>query len=80
MTTTGEPKDPDEMIRDPRIGIDGVREMIARAEDFDLWLARENLREAVRAKCERLAAKIDAARSVRGLPPLRARSSARSGT
>lgn len=62
--------DPDLFVR--TYGIEALREVLDSAIDLDVWIARENLREAVRAKCERMAKKIDDARTVRGLSPLRA--------
>lgn len=62
--------DPDLFVR--TYGIEALREVLENAIDLDVWIARENLREAVRAKCERMAKRIDDARTVRGLRPLRA--------
>lgn len=61
--------DPDLFIR--TYGVDALRQVLAEAIDIEIWIARENLREAVKAKCERIAKKIDDARTVRGLRPLR---------
>jgi len=61
--------DPDLFVR--TYGVDALRKVLAEAIDIDLWIARENLRNAVRAKCERMAREIDDARTVRGLRPLR---------
>lgn len=65
--------DPDLFVR--TYGIEALRQCLAEAIDLDVWIARENLRDAVRRKCERIANEIDDARTVRGLRPLRSASS-----
>jgi len=69
--------DPDLFVR--TYGPEALRRCLAEAIDLDTWIeieiARENLRKAVAAKCERLAKQIDDARTVRGLHPLRSASS-----
>jgi len=61
--------DPDLFVR--IFGIEALRQCLDEAIDLDVWIARENLRNAVRAKCERIAKEIDDARTVRGLRPFR---------